>query len=572
VSRAVKDGVMQFTSPSAITKFDPEQFGGCNRRWHLRYVVGKEEPQGKGAELGDQVHHEIEHYENTGEDVLSNIARAGKHAVDWVRARVLEGTAHVELPMASLLEIRGVPVKGKIDVLNLSGRHYDDRGEHEDGVPEAHDWKTTAKPELMKRADELVATVQMPMYGVYLAEHLSRLGPTPERVRLSHGYFGTQARWYEKRSSVVPVERLARRWEEVGLTVAQMISVAREPDPLKVDPNWRSCDAWRGCPFRNICTDRPLTEVSAFLTSERSSEIAAAVADATRKEDDPMPSFLDSLKPPTPQGAPAAPPAPPAQLAPVAAAPDTSRLAELRAQLEAEEAKARAAAAPAPKDEIVNLTGKDAQRYAKASGIDDLPPGAGIQTSRSSAVLAGVLPPDAPAPGATGPIAEPIPPETLAAQSPAVQAAAAQVAAQPEAPAAEPAKKRGRPRKTLSTSISPEGQVAVTTTPAPAADTGGELWLFVDTRLVRGLDSQPLEPYLEAMLATLAKQGEVPDVRFAPDGHPYAFGKWKGILAACVKKNPPPAGSYTLHGLPYSDIKQVVLEALEPLCAVLVRS
>jgi len=153
-----------------------------------------------------------------------------------------------------------------------------------------------------------------------------------------------------------------------------------------------------------------------------------------------------------------------------------------------------------------------------------------------------------------------------------VQAAAAQVAAQPESPAAEPAKKRGRPRKTLSTSISPEGQVAVTTTPAPAADTGGELWLFVDTRLVRGLDSQPLEPYLEAMLAALAKQGEVPDVRFAPDGHPYAFGKWKGILAACVKKNPPPAGSYTLHGLPYSDIKQVVLEALEPLCAVLVRS
>ena len=45
LGRAVQNGNVRFLSVSAIEKFDPSRYGGCERRWAFQCVFGKKEPQ-----------------------------------------------------------------------------------------------------------------------------------------------------------------------------------------------------------------------------------------------------------------------------------------------------------------------------------------------------------------------------------------------------------------------------------------------------------------------------------------------------------------------------------------------
>ncbi len=79
-----------------------------------------------------------------------------------------------------------------------------------------------------------------------------------------------------------------------------------------------------------------------------------------------------------------------------------------------------------------------------------------------------------------------------------------------------------------------------------------------------------LEAYVRACCVTLETEFRVPDIRCAGEGA-LAFGKWKGFLASLVRSQPPVPGRYALDGVRESEIRQVVVEALIPLCTVVVR-
>lgn len=244
--------------------------------------------------------------------------------------------------------------------------------------------------------------------------------------------------------------------------------------------------------------------------------------------------------------------------APASPAPDPAAVAAAKAALAAQLPKAPAAPM---------LTGQAAQSYAKAAGIGPIPPGAGI--------LPGIVPPDAPAPGATGPVADPIPPVQLATLSPAIQAAHAEVFGQLAASApvpeiAEPVKpRRGRPRKAAETAT------ATAPTGTEVETSGDELHVYVDCA-VDGIETKSLEPYVHELLDKLCEVFKVPDIRTAPnhlpDGgdSPLGFGKWRGTLSAYAKASPPPPGAYRI-AVEGSELRQAVLEGLRPKCTVYVR-
>lgn len=96
--------------------------------------------------------------------------------------------------------------------------------------------------------------------------------------------------------------------------------------------------------------------------------------------------------------------------------------------------------------------------------------------------------------------------------------------------------------------------------------------LYVDVYFEKTINLPTrLEDYYTPLVRDLEKQFNAADIRCAPSDSPLAFGKWKGALACMVRDNPPPVGSYVVRGVGQSEIAQVVVEALSPVCCEIVR-
>ncbi|MBZ4336442.1 PD-(D/E)XK nuclease family protein [Corallococcus sp. AS-1-12] len=90
------------------------------------------------------------------------------------------------------------------------------------------------------------------------------------------------------------------------------------------------------------------------------------------------------------------------------------------------------------------------------------------------------------------------------------------------------------------------------------------LSLFVDC--VPNCPAEPLASYVGRKVAKIEQECGVVDIRVAPNDSPLAYGKWKGVLAATIRAEPPEPGTYAALGVAGSELMQVAVEALEPLC------
>jgi hypothetical protein len=111
---------------------------------------------------------------------------------------------------------------------------------------------------------------------------------------------------------------------------------------------------------------------------------------------------------------------------------------------------------------------------------------------------------------------------------------------------------------------------AKVTTPAETTTATTARVLFVDV-VCSGVNPTPLEPYVNGLVQKICAEADVADLRFAPGDNPLGFGRWKGALAAAVRQSPPEPGEYLLLDVRESEIRQVVVEALQPLCTRVVR-
>lgn len=449
-TRAVVDGEIQRLSASSVTKYDHEQFGGCHRKWYYHYVLNVPEPAAPAAQTGGNVHKQVEHFLKTGEDVLGDVARTLKPFMPTPKAAYIE----VEHKFDGELTSRGIPWIGYIDLVDWAN----DR---------VVDWKTTSRIENAKLGCELMRTIQMPAYAKWYLDQTSK-----DRVHISHVYAITRGKPHaEERKATVTRDQVEKRWSEIETIVDEMITIASEPDVLKVETNLDSCTAWGGCAYKNICP-RPKSSIVNNLFRGENMSLKSTILGRSKPE--VKPEVLVKME-----------------------------------ELKAQESM---------------LTGKAAVKYAEENDVGPIPSGSGI-------IVGGITPPDVPK------------------SDPAL-------ASEPlEAPVVEKVK-RGRKK------VAPDASQPIESL-APSG-----LELFVDCVGAFG-PTLPLDNYIAQILEKIEGDFNVVDIRATENGA-LAFGKWKGVLAAYIK-NEPPVGRYVLRDVRESEIRQVVCETLKPKCTVFVR-
>ncbi|AGC44563.1 hypothetical protein MYSTI_03251 [Myxococcus stipitatus DSM 14675] len=139
----------------------------------------------------------------------------------------------------------------------------------------------------------------------------------------------------------------------------------------------------------------------------------------------------------------------------------------------------------------------------------------------------------------------------------------------PDAPVASPTistdgapKRRGR--KPKAPAAPGDHQESPTIVPMATSLQSERLRLFVDC--VPNMPAASLAEYVSNVASQVSEAGGVEDLRFAGAESALGFGKWKGALAMAIRSTPPAPGAYAALGLAHSELLQIAVEALEPLC------
>lgn len=591
---------VRYLSASQLEKIDHETYGGCRRRWWFRYVAKASEPQFASQKLGEQVHSQIERYLKTGDDVLGDLARAGRRfipapgedlSVEAPFGQVFDGD------VISPLDAAGVPLVGFVDLAHRRETWLDDDGavnQDPAGTLEVVDWKTTARIEdqvdalgnvkkgLAKTPDQVAASWQMEAY----AELYRRLYQL-DYVRVSHGYFQTKGpRAAKKVSARLSADLIEYRWERAGALAesAKVDALARRPEDVPV--NLASCSAYGGCPHKASCP-REAKDVLAqlFAPTSRAAAMTRDVGDVFRKivdRDLIARTLLGAVF--------AAGESPPAVLgtedAGVAIAMNWEpALARAKGEDDMslkERLAARAAAAAKPEEKAAEKPPEAARPAATRAEVD-------AEIARLEAEES-VRAPDAPAPK------DPAQPPEAGERAPASALAPGQCARSKtlvELSVEEAADRRhhcvcgedvkvkpqkladGKWRALVGAHGGEEVKSPEKTRPlseevrgATAAFVAGPLRLFLDCR-ADGSRAERLEVVAEALCRQLEAEFRAADVRCAPEGSPLAFGKWRGALAALARDQRPAGGDWECSSK--SELGMVVFEALAPGASLVVR-
>lgn len=517
LGKPVVDGQIRYFSPSSLALADHEQFGGCLRRYWFKYVQGKKEPEGKAQELGTRVHAEIENFLKTGQNALSRHALAGAQFVaPFVRQSVL-----IEHSINDgLLTAAGVSVIGYIDLVNGSGYYVDPLGQlREEQAIEVKDWKTTSDFKYAKSGADLLKTIQMPAYAEWAFRKYGG-----DRVRLSHVYFCTKKPGSMKSTIVTSRERNAARWTEVEGVARLALDIVKETDVNKVPANRSSCDAYGGCPHRTYCPAAFKSMDEVFGKISKTVGENMGLLDGLMNQNNGVQASMAALQAAEQQAAPAQ---------------------KSAFQTAVESIKASGKGFP-------SLSHAAAQEYAKITGTQWSQgqgfAGAGflgavnldtiekvIQAAEELAQFTNDSP-------NVEPVAVGLTPPPVSGIIP-VDAPGTLAAPAPEAP---------KVKKTRAKKETPAAQLQVQplvvpspAVPMPAQATADERRILVDC-ITNCEGAKSLDSYVQVITDALCKHYGLPDIRCATGDHELSFGKWRGVVNAAVKNNPPPPGTYTL--------------------------
>lgn len=597
---AIKNGRLLRTSATGITRADPNSVGGCLRRWYFEVCEGRKTPETEAMRVGTVLHSHIEGYFN-GNPLLMQTVIAGKQFIPAPGPGVLSESSLGSVGK-SILEVDGVSIVGRIDLLNFRGTYRDSEGDEQtESHPntfEVLDWKTTSDFRWAKSAKDLANNMQLLVY----AEAGFAQRPELTHARLTHVYFRTRGRPEAKLvTTLQDREHVRRGWEYAKSIVRTIVDVARETSADKVDGNAASCDAFRGCPHRLYCSvAKPNDSLEDIFGPRGASSLLSRLGDS------------------------------------VSLLPSPGVNAEI-ARLQAEE-NARRNALPAGFAEAIatieasgrgspGYSGRAAQFVAQA-GSQAIAPGTSFASSgwlgtviktaledpedviRLAGEIAGlpsltppaaITPPPAPEPFVqlTLPI-DPVPPPALLApdapeSKPALAALPVEGLTTPKSlelnalldgppnvwtvhetmeavnslsgPLPKPdavwtmqesagsladsvgtvslpteSKKRGRPAK-----AAPTKEIA--STPTPIVVTQAEAKTPRFEIYVNAIPNSPfdrLETYVQIACSVICEQYDAVDIRCAPKDGPLGYDKWKGALAAFVRARPPAPGTYVV--------------------------
>lgn len=268
----ITGGVIQALSASQAEEFDPQQTGGCPRRWYFHRIARVPVPEsGRAQEDGDAGHAHFALYYRTGRHPRrARMSKAVNGALDKGELPAREPGQLIEsrfggqpardtngerLPLDATrtLWLGGVPWDGYVDLRFCRTDPFGPLAEP--GVPAAGgtitilDHKFSSDIHAYAKSD-LLATVQMPVYAL----DSLRIWPNTERVELIHHYVSRRGVDSFIRRQVVTVEQVRQRGQEIAGLVQQMQAAAAAPRSEDVPGNRASCHSWSGCPFQSRCS------------------------------------------------------------------------------------------------------------------------------------------------------------------------------------------------------------------------------------------------------------------------------------------------------------------------------
>ena len=238
--------ILAHLSVSQLTAFDHSNYGACNSRWYFRHVMGLKEPESKAMREGGESHTRLEHYAETGENVLGPVEAPGLPHLPAPKTAFAEWgfndkkrVGHWYDPNESLLWLEQVPFVGFMDLWTLEPR------------AEVIDHKTTSSISNNAKSGDALATPQMIGCGEWLRVKF----PDLETVRLSHIYYQTKKPHRAEKFFVdLPTTRIAADWQALAPTVRAMKEVAALASVKEVPRNYESCNAWhKPCPHVDKC-------------------------------------------------------------------------------------------------------------------------------------------------------------------------------------------------------------------------------------------------------------------------------------------------------------------------------
>lgn len=234
----------EHVSPSQI-----DDYLTCHRLWWFTRILGIKKPDSASTQQGTEVHAVLEEYLETGKKPDPS-TKAGAIAEPGLVHLPPPGTVLVETNMDEhrdivRLQLAGIDVTGRIDVVNLAGNE-----------PEVLDHKTTSDMKYAKTAKDLAENPQMNMYAKFLRHWLeARKVAAPTEVRVTHVVYLTKGKPKSKRTSTVLTnQHVDEQWAYLESVVEQMRVDAVKTTPTEVDPNESSCFKYGGCYFRSRCS------------------------------------------------------------------------------------------------------------------------------------------------------------------------------------------------------------------------------------------------------------------------------------------------------------------------------
>lgn len=226
-----------------------DTFTKCQRKWAWRYIENVEEPPNEAAELGRDVHAQLETYLRGG-------------ALDFTRETgyiAAAGLEHLPKPGTP-----GLRIEEEFHFFGPSGHSY--LGYKDLEAPGAvYDHKSTSSLKWQKTPEQLKTDVQAVLYATdYFRNH-----PEDPCVELRWVYYQTKnTKKSAVTSLVVLQDETWQRFLEIE-KIAEEMAVASTSRALDLPPTIDHCSAYGGCPHQGRCNLSPLEKMRSHMSQNK---------------------------------------------------------------------------------------------------------------------------------------------------------------------------------------------------------------------------------------------------------------------------------------------------------------
>lgn len=592
--QGVENGVVNHWSATSLTLGDPTTGDGCPRKWFYEKVLKLKPKETKAQHVGKDLHSENEIYLKTGTSSgMGSLAMRGKHMLPTpgddllveadllvplsleVEAREAERVGGPEAGDAvraraclkdAPLKILGVPYVGFADLIHARGTNQgavdpDDAVDPSNTV-EVVDWKTTKDPRYIKSPMEVSQTVQMTSYGKWVLTQM----PWVEHVRLSHGYYITTGTHLPRKISLrVLPEAIEVQWEHVERISRLLSDVARAREADLVEANQNACGAYGGCPHRSYCragTQSGLVKFFGVAGAKRIALTASNRSQGTMSESEIPKAGIAGLR----LGAKTLPE--PKVAATAQSNPSSAELASEMKRLAKEEAEIKYPKLLEQWKELKEvglgtpmLSNNFARAIADLTGAELF---GGILAGSSDLQNSGPFDD----PSAMVGILEAARELESDRSKPKIEVVNGSTTAGPVIVAssgitAEAPKKRGRPPKARTEVTTSQTTMSQTTTPqvtTPQSPESSQILVFYEN-CYPSCYSTSFWPTVYRIMADMATEAGLKDIRQADSNHDLGFGRWKPALALALKLERLPLGHHTFETTG-TEVSQIVVEAM----------